>query len=61
MLYHLLQARLPKAAIISIGHRSTLFALHRRHLALRPEGDGHRLQEAPAGPVSAGEAPAAAT
>jgi putative ATP-binding cassette transporter len=57
-LYHLLQARLPKAAIISIGHRSTLFALHRRHLALRPEGDGHRLQDAP---VRAGEAPAPAT
>ena len=47
-LYHLLQARLPKAAIISIGHRSTLFAFHQRHLALAPEGDGHRLQDAPA-------------
>jgi putative ATP-binding cassette transporter len=57
-LYHLLQARLSKAAIISIGHRSTLFALHRRHLALAPESDGHRLQDAP---VKAGEAPAPAT
>lgn len=46
-LYHLLQARLPNAAIISIGHRSTLFALHQRHLALAPEGDGHRLQDMP--------------
>ncbi len=60
-LYHLLQARLPEAAIISIGHRSTLFALHRRHLALAPEGDGHRLQDAPARPIGAGEASAAAT
>ena len=60
VLYHLLQARLPKSAIISIGHRSTLFALHKRHLALAPEGDGYRLQDAPAGPVSAGETPAAA-
>jgi vitamin B12/bleomycin/antimicrobial peptide transport system ATP-binding/permease protein len=57
-LYHLLQARLPKAAIISIGHRSTLLALHRRHLALAPEGDGHRLQDVP---VKADEAPAPAT
>jgi len=54
-LYHLLQARLPKAAIISIGHRSTLFALHKRHLALLPEDGGHRLQNAP---VKTNEAPA---
>ncbi len=60
-LYHLLQARLPKAAIISIGHRSTLLALHRRHLVFAPEGDGHRLQDAPAGPVAAGETPATAS
>lgn len=42
-LYRALNARLPGTAIISIGHRSTLAAFHRRHLALQPEGDGHRL------------------
>ncbi|HZD91954.1 MAG TPA: ABC transporter ATP-binding protein/permease [Pseudolabrys sp.] len=58
-LYHLLQARLPQAAIISIGHRSTLFALHKRHLALARQDKGHRLQDAPSGPMSAGsQAPA---
>lgn len=57
-LYRLLQARLPNSAIISIGHRSTLFAQHRRHLALTPEGDGHRLQDAS---IAATEAPAPAT
>jgi putative ATP-binding cassette transporter len=57
-LYHLLQQQLPQAAIISIGHRSTLFALHKRHLALAPAGDGHRLQDAS---IDAGEAPAPAT
>ena len=33
MLYRMLQERLPDTAIISIGHRSTLRAFHRRHLA----------------------------
>ena len=58
VLYRLLQARLPQTAIISIGHRSTLFALHRRHLVLQPQGDGHRLQDAA---IDAGEAPAPVT
>ncbi len=57
-LYHLLQDQLPQAAIISIGHRSTLFALHKRHLALAPAGDGHRLRDAS---METGEAPAPAT
>ncbi|MEJ2625061.1 MAG: ABC transporter ATP-binding protein/permease [Pseudolabrys sp.] len=57
-LYHLLQQQLPQAAIVSIGHRSTLFALHKRHLALAPAGDGYRLQDAS---IDAGEAPASAT
>ena len=35
-LYHLLEQRLPHAAIVSIGHRSTLAAFHRRRLRLRP-------------------------
>jgi len=45
-LYRLLQERLPRATIVSIGHRSTLAAFHDRHLALLPEGDHHRIREA---------------
>ncbi len=60
-LYRLLQARLPESAIVSIGHRSTLFALHQRHLALQPQDGGHRLQEASMETVGAGETPAPAT
>jgi putative ATP-binding cassette transporter len=45
-LYRLLQARLPRTTIVSIGHRSTLFEFHDRHLALQQEGSLHRLREA---------------
>ena len=34
------------ATVISIGHRSTLAAFHRRRLALERDGDGYRLHEA---------------
>jgi vitamin B12/bleomycin/antimicrobial peptide transport system ATP-binding/permease protein len=44
-LYRLLQARLPRTTIVSIGHRSTLFAFHRRHLELQREGDRYQVQE----------------
>ena len=44
-LYRLLQERLPGAAIISIGHRSTLEAFHQRRLKLEPEGGRHRVRE----------------
>jgi vitamin B12/bleomycin/antimicrobial peptide transport system ATP-binding/permease protein len=44
-LYRLLQERLPGAAIVSIGHRSTLEAFHQRRLKLEPEGGGHRVRE----------------
>jgi putative ATP-binding cassette transporter len=44
-LYRLLHERLPGAAIVSIGHRSTLAAFHQRHLALTPEGDHFRVLE----------------
>jgi putative ATP-binding cassette transporter len=48
-LYRLLQARLPDATLISIGHRATLHALHRRRLDLSPQADGvNRLQPAAA-------------
>ncbi|PWT88398.1 MAG: ABC transporter ATP-binding protein [Proteobacteria bacterium] len=45
-LYQLLHERLPRATIVSIGHRSTLHAFHTRHLALHPEGGQHRMQPA---------------
>jgi len=44
-LYRLLQARLPKTTIVSIGHRSTLAAFHRRHFAIEREGERNRLRE----------------
>ena len=45
-LYRLLHERLPSTTIVSIGHRSTLAAFHRRHLALTRDGDHFRLREA---------------
>lgn len=48
-LYQLLHERLPRATIVSIGHRSTLFAFHGRHLQLHPEGDYHRVRDAVVG------------
>jgi putative ATP-binding cassette transporter len=45
-LYKLLHERLPDTTIVSIGHRSTLNAFHRRHLALTRDGDHFRLREA---------------
>ena len=44
-LYQLLLERLPQAAIVSIGHRSSLVVFHERFLELKPDGDGlSRLQ-----------------
>jgi putative ATP-binding cassette transporter len=46
-LYSLLLARLPDAAIVSIGHRSTLIEFHDRFFRLSPVREGlHRLAEA---------------
>ncbi len=45
MLYRLLQERLPDTTIVSIGHRSTLTAFHRRRLALERDGGLHRIRE----------------
>jgi putative ATP-binding cassette transporter len=39
-LYRMLAAELPSTTIVSIGHRSTLDALHRRHLVMTPAADG---------------------
>jgi putative ATP-binding cassette transporter len=44
-LYRLLKERLPATALISIGHRSTLFALHRRRLVLERDGERSRVRE----------------
>lgn len=46
VLYRLLQERLPNATVVSIGHRSTLAAFHRRRLALERDGDRYRVREA---------------
>jgi putative ATP-binding cassette transporter len=44
-LYRLLMERLPRATLISIGHRATLHALHARRLELDPGSDGvYRVQ-----------------
>ena len=45
-LYHLLEQRLPHTAIISIGHRATLAAFHRRRVELTREGDHAVVAEA---------------
>jgi vitamin B12/bleomycin/antimicrobial peptide transport system ATP-binding/permease protein len=44
-LYRLINERLPHATIVSIGHRSTLAAFHRRSLVLEREGDRYRVDE----------------
>jgi len=44
-LYRLLQQRLAHSSIISIGHRSTLRAFHRRHLTLTRDGERQRVRE----------------
>lgn len=44
-LYKLLEHRLAGATIVSIGHRSTLAAFHRRRLAFTRDGDHYALRE----------------
>jgi vitamin B12/bleomycin/antimicrobial peptide transport system ATP-binding/permease protein len=46
-LYRLLQERLKGATIISIGHRSTLNAFHRRRLEVVPDGAFAQVKEMP--------------
>ena len=45
-LYKLLKERLRNATIVSIGHRSTLAAFHRRGLKLERDGERFRVKEA---------------
>jgi putative ATP-binding cassette transporter len=53
MLYRLLQERLPAATIISIGHRSTLGAFHRRRVGFIREANRYDVRDVPL--VSAAE------
>ena len=46
MLYRLLAQRLSNTTIVSIGHRSTLHAFHRRGLTLARDGDHFRVRDA---------------
>jgi putative ATP-binding cassette transporter len=51
VVYRLLEQRLPRTTIISIGHRSTLTAFHRRRLNLNREENGFWLRDS--GAISA--------
>jgi putative ATP-binding cassette transporter len=44
-LYRLLEQRLSHATIVSIGHRSTLAAFHKRRLAFTRDGDHYAVKE----------------
>jgi putative ATP-binding cassette transporter len=44
-IYRLLQERLPRTTLISIGHRSTLADFHTRRLTLARDGDHYRVRE----------------
>jgi len=44
--YRLLEQRLAKTTIVSIGHRATLAAFHQRRLAFNRDGDHFAVQEA---------------
>ncbi|WP_291863151.1 ABC transporter ATP-binding protein/permease [Bradyrhizobium sp.] len=45
-LYGLLREKLPATTIVSIGHRSTLDAFHKRNVVLLRDGDGFELRDA---------------
>jgi len=51
-LYRLLDQRLPQATVVSIGHRATLAAFHRRRLAFTGADDRHVVQETALAPAS---------
>ena len=53
MLYRLMQDRLKGTTIVSIGHRSTLGAFHRRRIAVTPSDAASEVQDVPL--VSAAE------
>jgi vitamin B12/bleomycin/antimicrobial peptide transport system ATP-binding/permease protein len=45
MLYRLIAEKLPKTTVVSIGHRSTLEALHDRNVTLVTDGDRFALRD----------------
>jgi vitamin B12/bleomycin/antimicrobial peptide transport system ATP-binding/permease protein len=45
-LYAVLARRLPNTSVVSIGHRSSVLALHRRRLEMSPEEDHFTLRDA---------------
>lgn len=51
-LYRLLDQRLPQATVVSIGHRATLAAFHRRRLTFTGADDRHVVQETALSPAS---------
>jgi putative ATP-binding cassette transporter len=51
-LYRLLNDRLKDTTIVSIGHRSTLQAFHRRRLTLVPEGSRYQLRDVTLAPAA---------
>jgi vitamin B12/bleomycin/antimicrobial peptide transport system ATP-binding/permease protein len=44
-LYKLLEERLPKTTLVSIGHRSALNAFHRRRMSIERDGERHRVRQ----------------
>ena len=44
-MYRLLQERLPGTTLISIGHRSTLTAIHHRKIAMVRDGERYALRD----------------
>lgn len=50
-LYRLIETRLPQTTVISIGHRGTLHAFHRRNVTLQKSGDHYALAEAQPAPA----------
>lgn len=51
-LYKLIETRLPDTTVVSIGHRGTLHAFHRRNVTLQKSRDRYELTEAE--PATAG-------
>ncbi len=44
-LYAMLAQRLPETTLVSIGHRSAVATLHRRHIEMTPDDDHYALRE----------------
>jgi vitamin B12/bleomycin/antimicrobial peptide transport system ATP-binding/permease protein len=51
-LYHLLAEKLPHTTLVSIGHRASLEAFHRRTMVLVPDGNHFRMQERAMAPAA---------